>query len=306
MAEPRTRKAPTKKAPTKKAPTKKAPTKKADTVAARSPAIDAAAEARALGASLAAHGDPERARWEKAYMKSTLDFVGAGNATVRRLAGEWWRAHRRLDRASVRAVVEALVGSGVFEERSLGVAILARYQRQLLLEDLPWIVELCRHTAAWAHVDWLATDPIASVVGRDPGAKALIRRWAKDPSFWVRRTAILAQLRLFMRGEGDVALFEEITVPMLDEKEFFIRKAIGWALRALSKRRPAPVRAYVEAHGARMSGVTWREAVKYIDLAAGTARPGARPARKAPAKAITKTVAKTTATKRATKSSRCG
>jgi 3-methyladenine DNA glycosylase AlkD len=228
-------------------------------------ALDVRREVAALTGLLATHADPERARFEKAYMKSALAFLGAGNPAIRRVAAEWSRAHRDPEPASLRALVEALVRSDVFDERSLGIAILARFQRSLGRDDLPWMVELCRHTAAWAHVDWLATDPISDVVGRDPGALPILRRWAKDPSFWVRRTAILAQLRQMMRGGGDFALFTEITTPLLEEKEFFVRKAIGWALRALSKKRPDLVRAYVEAHGDRMSGVTWREAVKYLD-----------------------------------------
>ena len=66
------------------------------------------------------------------------------------------------------------------------------------------------------------------------------------------------------RGEGDFPLFERLAVPMLGETEFFIRKAIGWILREVSKRRPGLTVAFVRRHAAQLSGVTWREASKYI------------------------------------------
>ena len=80
----------------------------------------------------------------------------------------------------------------------------------------------------------------------------------------MRRTALLAQLRALRHGGGDFALFAEIAAPMLEEREFFIRKAIGWVLREVSKKRPELVRDFLAEHGARASGLTRREASKYL------------------------------------------
>jgi 3-methyladenine DNA glycosylase AlkD len=92
----------------------------------------------------------------------------------------------------------------------------------------------------------------------------MLRRWAGDEDFWVRRTALLAQLDELRAGGGDFALFGELAVPMLGEKEFFIRKAIGWILRDTSKRRPELVRDFVAEHGGAMSGLTFREATRRL------------------------------------------
>jgi hypothetical protein len=222
----------------------------------RSPGPWACRALAELTRALRTYADPRRALSEKAYLKSELAFVGVGVPAIGRVAGEWSRAHRDLDPSSLRAVVEALVvGSDVFDERSLGLASLARHQHLLGRADLPWVVELCRCAAAWAHVDWLATDPISHVMGRDPGVLPILCRWAKDPSFWVRRTATLAQLRRRMRGGGQFALFTEITTPLFGETGLVVRETIGWALRVLGRARPDLVRADVEAHGNRMRGV---------------------------------------------------
>jgi len=79
--------------------------------------------------------------------------------------------------------------------------------------------------------------------------------------------ALLCQLRSLRRGAGDFALFAHVAAPMLPEKEFFIRKAIGWVLREVSKKRPTLVRDFVLPHAKTASGITWREATKYLPAA---------------------------------------
>ena len=79
-----------------------------------------------------------------------------------------------------------------------------------------------------------------ALVERFPELGSALDRWAKDADFWVRRSAILALLDPLRRGEGDFDRFSRYADAMLCEKEFFIRKAIGWTLREVSKRRPRP------------------------------------------------------------------
>ena len=91
------------------------------------------------------------------------------------------------------------------------------------------------------------------------------RRWqlnACGDHLWTRRAAILVQLKY--KAATDLALLEEVLVSRLDEQDFFIRKAVGWALRELSKGNPAWVRTFVAAHRADMSGLSLREATKYL------------------------------------------
>jgi 3-methyladenine DNA glycosylase AlkD len=103
---------------------------------------------------------------------------------------------------------------------------------------------------------------------RDPdGAWPRIDAWAEDADFWVRRSALLALLRGIRAGTPDLARFTRYAGPMLAEREFFIRKAIGWVLRDISKRDPAWAARWTEANIARMSGVTFREAVRRLPAA---------------------------------------
>jgi 3-methyladenine DNA glycosylase AlkD len=221
---------------------------------------------RFFRARFRAVGDPIRARGAKAYMKSELAFHGITQKQLRDACREFCSAEEaaHLDRAGIRRLACALFATRDFDLRSAAVGVLERKQALLDARDLPWLVELMRKAACWAHVDWLVTKVVGPILEREPGHLRETLRWAKDDSFWVRRAALLAQLRPLSRGGGDFPLFARIAVPMLGEKEFFIRKAIGWVLREVSKKRPEPVRAFLREHGEAASGLTRREATKYL------------------------------------------
>ena len=217
-----------------------------------------------LAAALRKAGSPERAKGAKAYMKSSLEFFGVTQADVRKTAATFVKANRDLDRKRLLALVQALYDQENFDLRSVAIGVLERRARELEAEDLPLLVDLIHRSACWAHVDWLSVKvlpcPLAKL--RDPAA--VRRQWARDDDFWLRRAALLVDHDPLKDGEGDFELFTELAVPMLGEKEFFIRKAIGWILREVSKRRPDPVRTFIKKHGAKMSGLTRREAEKYL------------------------------------------
>lgn len=209
-------------------------------------------------------GTDARARGEKAYLKSALDFHGVTQPIIRAAARDWCREHPELDRASLIASVRGLYATSFHDLRSAGIALLERKARLLEAEDADFLVELVRRSGNWAHVDWIAAKVLGGLVAREPQLLAKLPRWGKDEDFWVRRTALLAQLDALRSGGGDFELFAELARPMLEEKEFFIRKAIGWVLREASRRRPELVRDFLLAHAARASGLTLREASRHL------------------------------------------
>ncbi|WP_130291227.1 DNA alkylation repair protein [Pseudonocardia sediminis] len=92
----------------------------------------------------------------------------------------------------------------------------------------------------------------------------MLDRWARDPDLWLRRSALLALLGPLKEGGGDFARFSRYADPMLDETEFFVRKAIGWVLRETGKRRPEMVSEWLRARDDRVPGLVRREATKYL------------------------------------------
>lgn len=222
---------------------------------------------RHFRARFEAGGAPARAVSEKTYMKSALRFHGVDAKQIHAECASFCKEHRDLDRESLRAVVSALYATDWFDLRTAGIALLERKVRLLEASDAAWLVDLARASPCWAHVDFLSTKVIDPLIQANPRLLGKMRVWAKDRDFWVRRVALLGQLGPLRRGAGDFALFAAIAGPMLDEKEFFIQKAIGWVLREVSKKRPALVRDFLVPHAARASTVTWREATKYLPAA---------------------------------------
>ena len=126
---------------------------------------------------------------------------------------------------------------------------------------------LIRQSKTWAFVDELAIAITGPLVERDPALLRVLDRWATDADFWVRRSAMLALLRPLRRGRGDFPRFARYADRMLEDREFFIRKSIGWVLRETGKPQPDTVFAWVLPRASRASGITVREAVKYLSPA---------------------------------------
>ena len=241
----------------------------------------AKALARRIEAGLRAHADPARARGAKAYLKSEWEFIGVATPVFRRSIKAELAATPLRDRTALLAVVSALWADEVFELRAAAVELLDMHGPLLLPKDLALVERLVRESRTWALVDGLAAHVAGSLVERHPTLARTLDRWARDADFWVRRSAMLALLVPLRRGGGDFERFSRYADAMLDEREFFIRKAIGWVLRDTSKKRPAMIAEWLAPRMHRASGVTLREALKYLDVApvakavparAGTAR----------------------------------
>ncbi|NNF09571.1 MAG: DNA alkylation repair protein [Acidimicrobiia bacterium] len=224
--------------------------------------MDVAATVTALTGELTQQSTPERAEGEKRYLKSDLEFLGATIPTIRRTAKRFRRSSPDLDRADLISLVDGLWAKRVHELRMLGIELLALYDEVLKASDLPFIERLLRESKTWALVDTLCTRVVGGMVERFPELSAELDRWARDADFWIRRSALLAHLTALRAGEGDWDRFARIADGMLEEKEFFIRKAIGWVLRDTARRRPELVAGWVGPRTHRMSGITIREAVK--------------------------------------------
>ena len=206
-------------------------------------------------------GSAARASAGKAYLKSDLRFYGTTVPEIGRAANGF---ARDLTRTELRKIVDELWSTEVYELRSGGIALLSRYADRLEERDLPWLVGFVRRSKTWAHVDWLAADVIGGVVGESRTALRRLPAWARDDSFWVRRTALLAQLRTLSHEAGDFALFARLAAPMLGEREFFIRESIGWVLREVSKKRPRLTFEFLREHQGEVSGLTLSEGAKYL------------------------------------------
>jgi 3-methyladenine DNA glycosylase AlkD len=225
--------------------------------------VTPAAAAAALEQRLRAVGSPDRAEHERAYLKSDLEFVGVGVPAIRAAATALWRS-RDLDRPELLELVDLLWDRGIHECRMAAVELLDLGGPLLRAGDIALLERLVRESRTWALVDGLAASVIGPLAERCPELASTLDRWASDDDLWVRRAALLAHLPALRRGEGDFERFAGYADRMLEEREFFIRKAIGWVLRDTARRRPQLVTAWLAPRVHRASGVTVREAVKHL------------------------------------------
>lgn len=220
--------------------------------------------ANEIAARLRAAGSEQRAVGEKAYLRSDLDFFGVTVVETRRIVREALLAWPELDRAALLALVGALWREPVHELRVAAYEALDARGALLLADDLTLVERLLREAKTWALVDGLAEHVAGGLVERFPELNDTLDRWAADADFWLRRSALLALLRSLRRGAGDFDRFARYADAMVDEREFFIRKAIDWVLREVAKKRPELVANWLAPRVHRLSGVTMREAVKYL------------------------------------------
>ena len=224
-----------------------------------------------LIARLSAAGDPERAEGQQRYMKSDLPFHGVRVPEVRRLARAVVKGHPIPDPASWEEVILETWRSATHREQRYGaieIAYAPPYRRWLRPGRLPMVEEMIVTGAWWDYVDQLAGKHTGHMLASYPAdIRPVLLSWAEDDDIWKRRTAILAQLRF--KADTDTDLLFAVIEPSIREKEFFLRKAIGWALREYSKTCPEVVIEFVAANHHRMSPLSKREALKVIERKRG-------------------------------------
>jgi 3-methyladenine DNA glycosylase AlkD len=208
-------------------------------------------------AELAARARPDKAPDMQAYLKSAMPVYGVPRAGHREIARmlpplEGFGAWRD-------AVLELWRGAEHREERYVALDVLAlpRYRGFRTMDALPLYEELIVSGAWWDLVDPVATRRLEELF---PDVVPVLREWSVSDDMWLRRSAIIAQVH--RKGETDFELLTELIEPNRGDREFFIRKAIGWALREYSKTDPASVALYCETH--ELSGLSRREALKHI------------------------------------------
>ena len=209
-------------------------------------------------------GTEERAIYMKKYLKSALEFRGIDTAGIRSECDSFATANPDLTRAELISLLDNCWRKPVYELRTFGLGLVSRYERKLVASHMVMFEEMLRKSDNWAHVDGISTGPCAVLAARYPELGSVLDRWVNDEDFWIRRASMLALLPPLRRGGGDFDRFARYADRLLDEQEFFIRKAIGWILRETSKKRPELVYEFVSGRVDRISGTTIREAVKYL------------------------------------------
>jgi len=221
---------------------------------------------RSVRTALAAAGDPERATAQQAYMKSVMPYFGITAPELRALLRPLLAAYRPADRQEWESTVRELWDGATHREERYAATALARHRVARGWQD-PDLLPLYRHMvvtgAWWDLVDEIATHLVGGVLASFRAeVTPVIRGWAVDEDLWLRRTTVICQLG--HKADTDRALLSFVIEANVDDRSFWLRKAVGWALREYARTDPAWVGAEVDRLGGRLSGLSRREALKHL------------------------------------------
>lgn len=212
---------------------------------------------------LGAMADPERAERMAAYMKTDMPFYGVKAQGVKASMIQVAKAFPPADHGEYEAAVLALWRLPHREEKHMAIGYARRFRRFVDSTSFDLYRLLVVEGAWWDFVDEIAAHLIGKVLlDERQTVSPIIESWITDPDMWLRRTSIICQLS--HKADTDTELLAAACVANMADTEFFIRKAIGWALREYAKSDPEWVRAFVDQHRNEMSGLSIREATKHL------------------------------------------
>ena len=219
----------------------------------------------AVRAGLAELADPAKAPEMQRYMKSEMPFRGVQRPRRKALGTRLFAEHPLSDMDVWTAtVLELWRGADYREERYVALDLSAHRPYERFQEPglLPVYEELIVTGAWWDFVDEVANRRIGPLVRGYPAELVpIMRSWSRDADRWKRRTSIICQLGA--KQGTDVELLSDTVEANIADPDFFLRKAIGWALRQFAKTEPGWVRGFVDAHPG-LSPLSRREATKHI------------------------------------------
>jgi 3-methyladenine DNA glycosylase AlkD len=219
----------------------------------------------AIRSGLAELADPAKAPGMQQYMKSEMPYRGVAKPERAALAKKLFAEHPLSDVDTlVATTLELWRNAGYREERYIAIDLTGqrRYARWQTVNLLPLYDEMIVTGAWWDYVDEIAIRRVGPILRGEPGlVTPIMRAWSTDPDPWRRRTSIICQVAA--KKDTDLDLLTETIEANIADKDFFLRKGIGWALRQHSKVDPGWVRAFVDAHP-NLSSLSRREATKYL------------------------------------------
>jgi 3-methyladenine DNA glycosylase AlkD len=220
----------------------------------------------ALRALLAAHANPANAGPMRAYMKNQFAFFGIKSPDRVALVRGFVAAHGLPPVEEIEAIARRLWEAPERECQYAALDLVERSLKRLPPEAMVWIEHLIITKSWWDSVDPIASHLVGGLVRRYPDLRdRWIGRWRLSDNIWLRRTTLLYQLG-FKDGTDAELLFALIR-ENLDSREFFIQKAIGWALREYSKIAPEAVRQFVAE--TPLAPLSRREALKWLQRGSG-------------------------------------
>ncbi len=199
----------------------------------------------------------------KKYMRDQFEYLGIKSPQASALLREFMHEHGLPPLEHLDAIARELWSLPQREFQYLALSLIGKYEKKLEPNFITTLEYLIVTKSWWDTVDVLAGHPVGTQFKRFPAVKAkYLKKWRKSENMWLRRTTLLFQLGY--KKETDFDLLCEIIRENLGSKEFFINKAIGWALRQYAHTNPVPVKKFVNATR-DLHPLSRREALKHLE-----------------------------------------
>ena len=227
----------------------------------------------AIEDTLAAVSDQGRAPRMQAYMKSEMPYLGVVLPVVRAVTKAAAREYPPSSVSHLGATVITMWRSATYREQRYAATELTGLRMAAdALELLPLYEEMIVTGAWWDHVDGVAPRVGRLLIAHPALLKPQILAWSQSPDRWLRRTSIIAQIGA--KARTDVQLLSAVIDANAADREFFVRKAIGWSLRSYARTEPEWVRSFVSARLGTLSSLSQREATKHLGGIGNISAPG--------------------------------
>jgi 3-methyladenine DNA glycosylase AlkD len=210
-----------------------------------------------------ANANPAQAEPMKRYMRDQFEYLGIKGPHFAVLMKGFIKenGHPPIDQLDI--IVRELWSLSQREFQYVAMSLMSKFENKVGPEFITSIEYLLVTKSWWDTVDMLASHAVGTQFKRFPDVREkYLKKWRKSDNFWLRRTALLFQLSY--KKETDFDLLCELVHENLGSDEFFINKAIGWALRQYAHTNSAPVKKFVKATK-ELSPLSQREALKNIE-----------------------------------------
>lgn len=206
-------------------------------------------------------GDSSTAKQQKAYMKGQFEYFGMKTPVRREATKPFLQKDYLPSKNELALLLKTVWERPERDFQMFGLDLMAKYKNKLSKEDIGLLEYLITNKSWWDSVDFIASTMVGAYFIKFPNEiQSVIPRWMKSESMWLKRTCIIFQLKY--RDKVDLKLLSTVIIKCLGSKEFFINKAIGWALREVSKTNAEWVIDFANKY--ELSGLSRREALRLI------------------------------------------
>ncbi len=210
-------------------------------------------------------GTKYRANHAKTYLKSPYDFYGVVSKDLRDHVNNYHKENHHISKDYLEQLLLRLWNSPWHTEKTFAVHLAAKYLDLFTDKDILFFKKWLDECNGWDHTDEICANIIGKLLLKYPNMKKDINSWTKDPILWTKRASLISYIKYVKIEQVNLKPIFSNIKKLEKEKDFFIRKAIGWILREASKQQPKVVKKFVVSEKSKLSNLSIRQSLRIIE-----------------------------------------